>query len=163
MNRTFWWIVAILVVIIAIWASVRNDGTNDPQELGSPTPSAGASISPNPGTSPTATPTGSTGGTTGGTAATSTYTALVAQYEGRRIQFDQLCQANPANPVFKAGTKVMFDNRSGDARTITIGGTKYYFQGYGYRIIKLGGPVLPAKVSLNCGAAVNVGTITVER
>lgn len=74
-----------------------------------------------------------------------------------------LCQAIPAKAVFKTGTKVMFDNRSGDARTITIGGTKYYFPGYGYRIIKLGGPVLPATVNLDCGAALHVGTITVEK
>lgn len=152
MNKTIWWIVGVIVVVLAIWAFMGHSG-NMTDLYGSPGPSSSTSAS----ASPTASATGSSTGT-----GAATYSSLVAQYGTNRVQFDKLCQAIPSNPVFKSGTKVMFDNRSGDARTISIGGTKYYFAGYGYRIIKLGSTKLPAIVKLNCGSAVNVGTITVE-
>ena len=146
MNKTFWWIAAVIIVVLAVWAFVNKSGT--PLDLsGSPSPSVSAS----PSTSATS-----------GTGAT-TYSTLVAKYGTNRIQFDKLCQAIPSNPVFKTGTYVMFDNRSGDARIITIGGVKYSFLGYGYRVIKLGSTQLPATVKLDCGSAINVGTITVEK
>jgi hypothetical protein len=147
MNKTFWWIVTVVIIVLAVWAFVNKSGT--PLDLsGSPSPSVGAS----PSTSATSSGIGAT-----------TYSALVAQYGTNRIQFDAGCQAIPKVAVFKTGTKVMFDNRSGDARIITIGGVKYSFLGYGYRIIKLGSTQLPATVKLNCGSAINVGTITVEK
>ena len=155
MNKVLWWIVAVIVVVLAIWAFMDHSG-NTPDLYGSPSPSASSGATASPTSS------GSTSGT-GTSKATSTYTALVAQYGSNRVQFDKLCQAIPSTPVFKTGTKVMFDNRSGDARTITIGGTRYYFPGYGYRIIKLGSTNLPATVDLGCGSAVHVGTITVEK
>ena len=90
------------------------------------------------------------------------YTQLVKDYEGRRIQFDINCQAIPANTTYKNNTKIMFDNRSGDARTFVIGGVKYNFPGYGYKILNISGSNLPAKVSFNCGSAVNVGSILIQ-
>lgn len=148
MNKKTWWILAGVVVLLGIWALVNKSNTF-PDLYGSPSPSVSASSS-------------ATSGTGAGTGAAA-YTALVAKYGTNRIQFDAACQAHPSNPVFKTGTYVMFDNRSGDARTITIGGTKYSFPGYGYRVIKLGSTTLPAIVKLNCGSAINVGTITVEK
>ena len=101
---------------------------------------------------------------TGGSATqTQTYTNIVKQYEGKRIQFDIGCQANPKQVTFKTGTKVMFDNRSGDARVITVGGVQYNFSGYGYKILTLSSPTLPKTILLSCGAAVNVGTILLQR
>lgn len=91
------------------------------------------------------------------------YTQLVKDYEGRRIQFDMTCQAIPPSTTYKNNTKIMFDNRSGDARIITIGGVKYNFPGYGYKILNISGSKLPAKVSFNCGAAVNVGSILIQK
>ena len=100
----------------------------------------------------------------GGTAnQTQTYTTLVKQYEGRRIQFDIYCQAIPKNVTYKNGTKVMFDNRSGDARIITIGGVQYNFPGYGYKVLTLSSNTLPKTLLLSCGAAVNVGQILLQR
>ena len=90
------------------------------------------------------------------------YTQLVKDYEGRRIQFDMMCQAIPSNTTYKNNTKIMFDNRSSDARIITIGGVKYNFSGYGYKVLNISGSNLPAKVSFNCGAAVNVGSILIQ-
>lgn len=92
------------------------------------------------------------------------YSQLVQEYEGRRIQFDALCQAIVPNTTYKNNTKIMFDNRSGDARVITIGGVAYNFPGYGYKIITVSGPSnqLPARIGFNCGTAVNVGTILIQ-
>ena len=91
------------------------------------------------------------------------YTQLVKDYADRRIQFDMACQAIPPNTTYKNNTKIMFDNRSGDARIITIGGVKYNFTGYGYKILNISGNKLPAKVSFDCGGAVNVGSILIQK
>lgn len=91
------------------------------------------------------------------------YTQLVKEYEGRRIQFDMMCQATLPNTTVKNNTRVMFDNRSGDARVITIGGVQYNFPGYGYKILNISGAKLPARVSFDCGAAVNVGSILIQK
>lgn len=91
-----------------------------------------------------------------------TYTQLVKEYEGRRIQFDINCQAVPASSAYRSGTKIMFDNRSGDARTITVGGVQYNLSGYGYKILTLSSQTLPKTVLLSCGAAVNVGQVLLQ-
>lgn len=91
------------------------------------------------------------------------YTQLVKEYEGRRIQFDMTCQATPPNTTYKNNTKILFDNRSGDARVITIGGVQYNFPGYGYKVLNISGAKLPAKVSFDCGAAINVGSILIQK
>lgn len=92
-----------------------------------------------------------------------TYTKLTVEYKDRRIQFDMNCQAIPNNITYKNGTKVMFDNRSGDARIITVGGVKYNFAGYGYKILTLSSNTLPKTLLISCGAAVNVGQILLQR
>jgi hypothetical protein len=153
MNKTLWWVVGAVAVVLVILAVKNSDKPVD--VAGSPSPSA--SVSPSVSPKPTST----TG--IGAGACTAAYTALVNQYGSNRIQFDMYCQAVPSTATFKTGTYVMFDNRSGDARVINIGGIKYNFPGYGYRIIKLGSTKLPATVKLDCGTAVNVGTITVQK
>ena len=90
------------------------------------------------------------------------YTVLVAQYEGRRIQFDINCQAVPGTISYSNGTQVMFDNRSGDARYITVGGVSHYLAGYGYKILTLSSNELPKIILLSCGAGVNVGQILLQ-
>lgn len=93
------------------------------------------------------------------------YSAAVKQYEGKRIQFDMYCQAIPTSLVFKNGTSVMLDNRSGDARTIKIGNTSYYLAGYGWKIVTLSvaSSQLPATLWINCGSAVNVSKILLQQ
>ena len=91
-----------------------------------------------------------------------TYTQLVKEYEGRRIQFDINCQSVPSSSAYKNGTKIMFDNRSGDARTITVAGVQYNLSGYGYKILTLSSPTLPKTILLSCGAAVNVGQVLLQ-
>lgn len=122
-------------------------------------PEQGPGVSTQPTVSPV--PVQKTGTTT--KVSSDTYTQLVKEYEGRRIQFDINCQAIPNNITYKNGTKVMFDNRSGDARVITIGGVQYNFSGYGYKTLTLSSPVLPKTLLLSCGGAVNVGQILLQQ
>ena len=56
----------------------------------------------------------------------------------------------------------MLDNRSGDARTITLAGTKYQLSGYGYALVTLSSQSLPKEMLLSCGSAVNVGKILLQ-
>lgn len=102
--------------------------------------------------------------TTSGTAQqTQVYSEVVQQYVGRHIQFDANCQAIPTQTTFKNGTVVLFDNRSGDARTIKIGDTVYSFPGYGFKILTLSSYSLPKTLILNCGSAVNVGSVLIQK
>jgi hypothetical protein len=141
----------IIAVCGAVFLSSYNQNMEQLQKLVSspqPTPIPGATYAP----------------VKAGTAnQTQTYTQLVSQYKDRRIQFDARCQAIPSNVTYKNGTSVMFDNRSGDARIITIGGVKYNFAGYGYKVITLSNPSLPKTLLLSCGAAVNVGQILLQK
>jgi|SRR3989344_7573471 len=92
----------------------------------------------------------------------STYTELVKKYNGKRIQFDKYCQANPSNVTFKNGTSIMLDNRSGDARIVSVGGVKYSLAGYGYKVITLSSTSLPKELLLSCGSSGNVGKILLQ-
>ena len=93
---------------------------------------------------------------------TQAYSEVVKQYVGRHIQFDANCQAIPTQTTFKNGAAVLLDNRSGDARTIKIGDVSYSFPGYGYKILTLSSSTLPKTLNLNCGSAVNVGSILLQ-
>ena len=93
---------------------------------------------------------------------TQAYSEVVKQYTGRHIQFGINCQAIPPQTTFKNGTVVLFDNRSGDARTIKIGDVSYSFPGYGYKILTLSNSTLPKTLNLHCGSAVNVGSILLQ-
>jgi len=149
-NKT-WIFVLIFVAAIFVALAVLMSDTEKQKEAVIPQLSGqetGSSVAPKTGSTATQ---------------TQTYTALVKQYEGRRIQFDMGCQAIPGQATFKNGTKVMFDNRSGDARIITIGGIQYNFAGYGYKILTLTSKTLPSNILLSCGAAVNVGQILLQR
>src|SRR6185436_17604087 len=77
-----------------------------------------------------------------------TYTQAVTKYAKTRIQFDAYCQGVPRSAVYKNNTTVMFDNRSGDARTISLDGVKYSFPGYGFKLITLASAKLPHTVNI---------------
>ncbi len=101
-------------------------------------------------------------GATGSAYQTEVYSQLVNEYADRRIQFDDSCQAKPANTTFKVGIKIMFDNRSAQPRTIKIGNITYSFTPYGYRILTLSSQNLPDALSINCDSSVNVGRILLQ-
>ncbi len=154
MSKALWWIIGgIIVIAVVVMVMKKSDDT--PSVTVSPSPTMDASATATPSTAVTA-------GVSTGTGA-KTYSALVTQYGTNRIQFDQYCQAIPKTAVFKTGAKVMFDNRSGDARSIMINGTTYNFPGYGYRVITLSSTTLPKTILLDCGSAQNVGTITIQK
>ena len=123
--------------------------------------------------SPTASPTPQSGGFTsggstsgGGTSFTQTqvqtYSAVVSQYEGRRIQFDDQCQSQPTEVTYKNGTTLMFDNRSAMAKTIKINDQTYEFPAYGYKILTLNSVSLPATLNVSCNNSVNVLKILLQ-
>lgn len=139
---------------------------DDQVSSATPTPSQNEiAVTASSSVTPAGTSTRSTvpAGYTAGSAALRTYTDLVAQYEGRRIQFDINCQAVPGQLTFKNGTKIMIDNRSGDPRSVKIGNQQYNLKGYGYQIITLSSSSLPSTLMINCGAAVNSGQILLQR
>jgi len=149
--KTLLWIGAAVIVGLGIWWL-----TNGKSSL--------VSNSPSPSVSTSVSETDTTGiGPSGTATPSSTYSQLVALYGTNRMQFGQYCQSIPAAPVYKNGTKVMFDNRSGNARNITINGVTYYFPSYGYRVITLSSITLPKTTTINCGGAVNSGTILIEK
>ena len=92
-----------------------------------------------------------------------TYTDLVKQYEGKRIQFDQNCQMIPPDLTFKNRTTLMFDNRSPISRTILIAGQAHFFPGYGYKILTLQSPILPATLVFGCDDIPAIGKILLQQ
>ena len=88
---------------------------------------------------------------------------MVAKYAGRRIQFNDSCQATPAAQTYKNGTQVMFDNRGAKATTLTIEGVAYPTSAYTYRLITLSSKTLPHTVIVNCGSQNNVAQITLQQ
>lgn len=101
-------------------------------------------------------------GVSGGEAVVSnlSYGEAVEKYKGRRIQFDQSCQAIPSNQSFKIGTSIMLDNRSPKPATIALDGSVYLVEAYGYQIVSLQKEGL---FNGNCNAQKNVLTISVQK
>lgn len=65
------------------------------------------------------------------------YQEAVARYQGVTISFDESCKATPNTLSVKKGTTIMFDNRFGVQRGITIGEKSYAVGGYKYRTVVL--------------------------
>ena len=150
-TKRTWILLEIYVVTAVVGLVVLNSSTNKQKELESlreTVKEESTGIAPIKG---------------GTTQQLKTYNQLVKDFNGRRIQFDARCQAIPSNVTYKNGTQVMFDNRSGDARWISVGGAEYYLSGYGYKILTLSSKTLPKTLYLNCGSAVNVGQILIQR
>ena len=93
------------------------------------------------------------------------YSEAMTKYAGFRMQFDERCQATPAQLVVKNGKSIMLDNRSGDGRNFRVGGNTYYIKGYGWMILPMSAPAsaLPAVVTIGCGSANNVATIQIQK
>lgn len=147
------WIVVIVAVAAVVyfmggdWASKY---TGVETKSPSPSPVAGGTVNKRvvkPSTAPVS---------------TKSYTELVKEYEGRRIQFDERCQVIPQSPTYKNGTSVMLDNRSAGARSVMVGGTKYDLSAYGYRVITLSSSSLPKELAVSCGSSGNVGKILLQ-
>lgn len=154
MNKNRWFLLVVVVLVaLGYWLMGKQSRVANDVSYSSPTPtSSPAPRAPSSGgakASPASAPVMS-------------YTELVREYEGRRIQFDQYCQAFPSNITYKNGTSIMLDNRSGDARHIKVGDDVYSLPGYGYRVVTLTSQSLPSDILISCGSAVNVGKILLQ-
>ena len=156
MKNKYVWIVVVVAVVVVAYMMMKNGSQNylPSGELTLSSPTA----SPMPGVVKKGTGSSSPSASS----APKKYTDLVKEYGDRRIQFDKNCQAVPSFVTFKNGTSVMLDNRSGDARVVTLGGVKYSLAGYGYQIVYLSSPTIPKQLMFDCGAAVNVGTVLLQ-
>ena len=154
MNKTWWLVFAVVVVLGGWWAysgkapSLSDVGLQNPYGA-SPSPASGTTVKPvaKQSTAPVS---------------AKSYSDAVKEYEGRRIQFDERCQVVPQNPTYKNGTSIMLDNRSASARSVMVGGTKYDLSVYGYRIVTLSSPNLPKELAVSCGSSGNVGKILLQ-
>lgn len=155
-NRNLWILVAVAVVVLVIvWLAQSNsDDVGNVNLFGNK-----STVSPSPSVSsvrnivkPKATSIPSV----------SNYSQLVKEYGSRRLQFDERCQMTPVSPTFKNGTKIMLDNRSGTAKTISVDAKNYQIIAYGYQVITLSGSSLPRTMAVNCGSSVNVGRILLQ-
>src|SRR3989344_2224590 len=147
------WITVLILTAALVVAILMNSGDSyvvEPTASPTPTPTASKPITKKIPVSGTA-------------EETLVYSEVVKQYAGSHIQFDINCQAIPTRTTFKNGAKVLFDNRSGDARTIKIGDVSYNFPGYGFKILTMSSSTLPKDLSLSCGSAVNVGSILIQK
>ena len=156
MNKKIWLAIAIAVVVAVVymWTGKGPSFVSDQS----------ANPSPSPSSSPTQQTAKSSVKKTGDTApsSTKTYSELVKEYEGRRIQFDDRCQVLPLNPVYKNGTSIMLDNRANTARVIKIGSTSYSLSSLGYKVVTLNSSSLPQELSVTCGSSGNVGKILLQ-
>lgn len=151
-NKVLWSVIGVVAVVLVVWGLSKNKG----YEYATPTPTPSQGASSYYGGSATKTPAPSY-------AAVLDYSAALQKYAGHVLQFDARCQVTPNNLTVKNGTYIMFDNRSGDARTIKLDNTAYYFAGYGFRIIPMTFASLPHTTTIDCGAAQNVGHIIIQQ
>ena len=157
----FWVVVAVAVAVVALMTlgqgGVPSYLPSMDYDKSSPTPSASPKVSPGKPSGAKATPATSS-------ASVKTYNELIKEYDvgGRRVQFDQRCQMSPSAVTYKNGTKIMLDNRSAEAKKITIGGSSYSLGAYGYQLVTLSSTKMPQEFIINCGSAVNVGKILLQ-
>lgn len=146
-----------LIIVVALGFWLMGDSPSDQNAETTPTETPSNKVSPSVKASSSPKTTASA------PSDTRSYTDLVKAYEGKRIQFDALCQAVPSYVTFKTGTTIMLDNRSGDARYVKIGQDEHYLGSYGYKIITLvSTSSAPTNVDISCGSAVNVGRILLQ-
>ncbi|MBP6884773.1 MAG: hypothetical protein KBC17_03020 [Candidatus Pacebacteria bacterium] len=92
------------------------------------------------------------------------YAVALAEYSkyGRRIQFDEKCQAVPFMSTFKNGTTIMIDNRSSKSHDIRIGSKTYKVSAYSYELAKLSITNSPTTYTVDCDSQQNPATIIVQ-
>jgi hypothetical protein len=157
-NKNVWMIVGAVVVILIIVLAVRFkmkdvatdtpvDTTKDMTALESTEDSSTGNI---PSTD------------SAGKQVTRSYASALIEFNGRRIQLNDVCAASPTNMTFKNNTSIMIDNRSATPRTFKLGST-YTVKGYGFKIINLSSTKLPQTYLMDCGTQQNVATILLQK
>ena len=110
----------------------------------------------------TATSSVSESGTTKSVVKKITYEQALKIYSDQRFQFDNSCQATPAQRVLKNGTEIMLDNRAGVSRSIYIDGVRYSLTAYGFKIVKLSSNNLPYTATIDCGTGKNSAKVVLN-
>ena len=95
-------------------------------------------------------------------AATIAYADALATYKDARIQRGADCQASPNNVTYKNNSSIMLDNRSDKTRTVKVGSV-FTLPAYGFKIVNLSSPTLPATWYIDCDSSQNVATILIQR
>lgn len=92
------------------------------------------------------------------------YEQALELYAGYRLQFNAACQASPSRLTIKNGTKLMFDNRADQTRTIVIDGKNYSFKPWEFKVLAISTKkTLPYTVTIDCGAARNVAQLLLQK
>lgn len=82
---------------------------------------------------------------------TMTYTQAVVAYQGKRIQFNESCQASPGQLALKKGDKIMLDNRASVQISLAIDGRENIIPAYGWKIVTITTTgALPYSLGIHC-------------
>jgi hypothetical protein len=154
MKKTLWIIVGIVVVVLVVWMLQKKVPVPYSQTSGSPTPSS-------------AIKTVSKGTKAAPSAATATYQALLTQYAGKLIQFDDQCHGTPGQLVVKKGAKIMLDNRSTGTLEVGLDNQNVSLAPYRYQIVTITtGKALPYNMGIDCksvkGSNANTTTVQIQ-
>lgn len=152
-----WYVVGVAAVLVVLAVLVR--GRQQEPAAASPTPTPTLSV-----TAPTPTPSPKATSRVRATPKppTPTYADVAQQYAGRRIEFDPYCQVVPVESTFTDGMDVLLDNRSPDDRVVALGGVQHGLRSYGWKVVTMTAPELPAVWAVDCGTLKNVGKITIQ-
>lgn len=154
MNQKYvWGVIALILIVLGVVWYQKSRPARPAGETGTMAPA------------PTPSPTPATGNAAKKTTGSQffTYEETVERYINQRIQFDANCLANPTSVTFKSGTQVMFDNRGGVARVVSLDGTGYLIGSYGYVILPLSSQALPHTIKVDCGPQKNVAQILLQK
>ncbi|MFH1769789.1 MAG: hypothetical protein ABH833_03945 [Parcubacteria group bacterium] len=153
MSKSFIVIVIILILAIIIVLAMGPERTaNEDEDTLVETPTETPSSPPK-----TSTPRAPSSQTSG-----LTYEEALVQFAGTRLQFDANCQVSPGRLSLLNGTNIMLDNRSGDARWVSLDGFAYQIPGLGFKIVQAKADSTPYTITIGCGSAVNVGSLLVQ-
>jgi outer membrane protein OmpA-like peptidoglycan-associated protein len=164
MNKKIWLVSAAIVLIAAgaVYLNrmkppvpVQNTENNQPNNSSEQTKNEEPKPEDKPATKPAQ--------TQPKPATPSSYGDAVKQYEGRRFQFNDSCQATPTSMAVKNGTSLMLDNRSNKSKTITFNLKKYTLEAYGYKIVTASNSALPATTFIDCNSSQNVATVNIQK
>jgi len=153
--KTVWILVGVVVVILVVWLLQKKV----PVPYTYQTPNPSVSVVSKPGTK---------GGATGTVPSTqsATYQELLKQYEGKVVQFDNLCHGTPGQMVVKTGSKVLLDNRSNITLEIGLDNQSYSLAPYHYQIATMSSKKLPYSLGIDCksknGSNTNTTTVQIQ-
>jgi hypothetical protein len=90
------------------------------------------------------------------------YGDAVVYYGNNRIQFGSSCEAIPNRMAVANPVTLMLDNRSAGPQKIVIAGKTYNVADYNYVVVTIKEKTLPVHLFVNCNSSVNVAEIILE-